>query len=97
MTTRPLGRTGLQVSPFSLGSMEFGGQVDESTAADLVAAALDAGINAIDTANVYTGGRSEELVGRLIAPHRDRLLIATKFGVPTDADDPNSGGTSRRR
>ncbi len=96
MTTRPLGRTGLQVSPFSLGSMEFGGQVDESTAADLVAAALDAGINAIDTANVYTGGRSEELVGRLIAPHRDRLLIATKFAVPTDADDPNSGGTSRR-
>ena len=49
MTMRPLGRTGLQVSPFSLGSMEFGGQVDESTAADLVATSLDAGINAIDT------------------------------------------------
>jgi aryl-alcohol dehydrogenase-like predicted oxidoreductase len=96
MRTRLLGRTGLHVSPLSLGSMEFGGDVDESTAADLVAAAVDAGINAIDTANVYTAGRSEDVVGRLIAPHRDRVLLATKFGVPTNADDPNSGGTSRR-
>jgi aryl-alcohol dehydrogenase-like predicted oxidoreductase len=74
--------------------MEVGGKVDEGTAADLVAMAVERGINLVDTANVYAGGRSEEIVGRLIKPHRDKLLVSTKFSVPLP-DDPNSGGTSR--
>ncbi len=96
MVLRPLGRTGLQVSPFTLGSMQFGEKVTEEEAGRLFEMAMDAGINMVDTANVYGAGASEEIVGRLIAPWRDRLLLATKFSVPTDAEDPNSGGTSRR-
>jgi aryl-alcohol dehydrogenase-like predicted oxidoreductase len=96
MVLRQLGRTGLHVSPLTLGSMEVGGKVTEEEAGHLLAMAVDAGINMVDTANVYGAGASEEIVGRLIAPMRDRLLLATKFSVPTDADDPNSGGTSRR-
>ncbi len=95
METRPLGRTGLMVSPLTLGTMEFGSKVSDDQASDLVDAALDTGINVVDTANVYGGGHSEEMVGRLIAGRRDRVLLATKFSVPTDETDPNSGGTSR--
>ena len=54
------------------------------------------GVNVVDTANVYAAGRSEEILGRLIGSKRDRLIVATKFSVPTDSQDPNSGGTSRR-
>ena len=93
---RLLGRTGLTVSPLMLGAMEFGSRVTEVEAGRIVDAALDAGINVVDTANVYVGGRSEEIVGRLVAPVRDRLVLATKFSVPTDQQDPNSGGVSRR-
>lgn len=96
MASRPLGRTGLQISPLTLGSMQFGEKVTEEEAGHLFEMAIDAGVNMVDTANVYGAGVSEEIVGRLIAPWRDRLLVATKFSVPTDADDPNSGGTSRR-
>jgi aryl-alcohol dehydrogenase-like predicted oxidoreductase len=96
MTTRSFGRTGLQVSPLTLGTMEFGGKVSEAEAARLLDLAVDAGVNMIDTANVYSGGVSEQIVGRLLAGRRDRILLATKFSVPTDPDDPNSGGTSRR-
>ena len=96
MELRPFGRTGLLVSPFTIGSMEFGSKVTESDATRIVAAALDAGVNVVDTANVYAGGRSEEIVGRAIKGRRDRVLLASKFSVPTDASDPNSGGTSRR-
>ena len=83
------------VSPLTLGTMEFGTKVDDDQANDLFDAALDSGVNVVDTANVYGGGRSEELVGRLIARRRDRLLVATKFSVATDETDPNSSGTSR--
>lgn len=96
MQTRPLGRTGLTVSPFTLGSMEFGSKTSEDGAARLFDLAIDAGINVVDTANVYAGGLSEEIVGRLIGSNRDRLVLATKFSVHTDEEDPNSGGTSRR-
>jgi aryl-alcohol dehydrogenase-like predicted oxidoreductase len=95
MMLRPLGRTGLMVSTLTLGSMEFGSKVSESEADGLFDLAIDAGINVVDTANCYAGGRSEEIVGRLIAQKRDRLLLATKFAVPTDEKDPNAGGTSR--
>ena len=63
---RPLGRTGLLVSPFSLGTMEFGSKVDQSEAARLFDRAVEVGVIVIDTANVYSGGRSEEIVGQLL-------------------------------
>ncbi len=94
--TRPFGRTGLHVGPLALGTMEFGGKVSEADARRLLDLALDAGVNMVDTANVYGLGLSEEIVGRLVVGRREQLLLATKFSVPTDADDPNSGGTSRR-
>ena len=81
---RPLGRTGLHVSPLTLGTMEFGSKVEVTEAERIFAAAIDAGVNMVDTANVYAGGRSEEIVGQLIALKRDRLLLATKFSVETD-------------
>jgi aryl-alcohol dehydrogenase-like predicted oxidoreductase len=93
---RPFGRTGLMVSPFTLGTMEFGSKVDETEASRLLNSAVEAGVNCVDTANVYASGRSEEILGRLIGAQRDRLILATKFSVPTEGHDPNSGGTSRR-
>jgi aryl-alcohol dehydrogenase-like predicted oxidoreductase len=96
MGLRKFGRTGLVISPFTLGTMEFGSKVDEVEASRLVDSALEAGINVVDTANVYASGSSEEIVGRLVHDKRDRLILATKFSVRTDAHDPNSGGTSRR-
>jgi aryl-alcohol dehydrogenase-like predicted oxidoreductase len=84
------------ISPVTLGSMEFGSKVDEPEATRLFLCAMDAGVNAIDTANVYASSRSEEIVGGLISGTRDKLILATKFSVPTDSQDPNSGGTSRR-
>ena len=83
------------ISPLTLGTMEFGSKVSDDQANDLFDAALDSGVNVVDTANVYGGGHSEEMVGRLIARRRDRLLLATKFSVATDETDPNSSGTSR--
>ena len=76
--------------------MEFGTKTGEVEAGRLFDSALEAGITFIDTANVYAGGHSEEIVGRLIASQRDRLVLATKFSVAMDESDPNSGGTSRR-
>jgi aryl-alcohol dehydrogenase-like predicted oxidoreductase len=96
MRMQSFGRTGLLVSPVSIGTMEFGSKVSEAEAYRLLGTAIDAGINLVDTANVYAGGRSEEIVGRLIRGQRDRLILGTKFSVPTDGSDPNSGGTSRR-
>jgi aryl-alcohol dehydrogenase-like predicted oxidoreductase len=96
MGLRPFGRTGLMVSPFTMGTMEFGSKVDETEASRLLNSAIEAGVNCVDTANVYASGRSEEILGRLIGARRDRLILATKFSIPTEDHDPNSGGTSRR-
>ena len=71
---------GTPVSRFAFGTMQFGGKADDAASAALFDAALDAGITHFDTAHLYTGGRSEEILGRLAAPHRDRLVIATKIG-----------------
>ena len=71
---------GTPASRFAFGTMQFGGKADETASAALFDAALDAGITHFDTAHLYTGGRSEEILGRLAAPHRDRLVIATKIG-----------------
>lgn len=96
MDSRTLGRSGLKVSAFSLGTMEWGGKVSRDDAAAQLALALDNGVSVVDTADCYTGGTSEEIVGALIKSHRPRVLLASKFSVPMDEDDPNARGTSRR-
>ncbi len=95
MEYRNLGRSGLRVSPLCLGTMMFGGPADEATSARIVARAREAGVNFIDTADVYTGGASEEITGRAIAAHRDEWVLATKV-ANTVAPGPNGGGLSRK-
>jgi aryl-alcohol dehydrogenase-like predicted oxidoreductase len=95
MTYRNLGRSGLRVSPICLGTMMFGGQTDEDTARRIVNKAFEQGVNFIDTADGYAVGKSEEVVGRLIAERRDKWVLATKFVNPR-GDGPNDRGASRR-
>ncbi len=94
-TYHPLGASGLKVSPLWLGTMMFGDRTDEAEAADIVAAARDAGLNAIDTADVYAGGESERITGRLIKADRDRWVLATKV-ANIAGPGPNDRGLSRR-
>jgi aryl-alcohol dehydrogenase-like predicted oxidoreductase len=97
MKYRTLGRTGLKVSPMCLGAMMFGawGNRDHDDSVSIIHAALDAGVNFIDTADVYSGGESEEIVAKAISGRRDDLVIATKVhGVM--GEDPNMTGNSRR-
>ena len=96
MHYRKLGRTGLQVSPLCLGAMMFGewGNPDHDESVAIVHAALDAGINFIDTADVYSAGESEEIVGKAIAGRRDEVVLATKFYAPM-GEGPNRMGGSR--
>jgi aryl-alcohol dehydrogenase-like predicted oxidoreductase len=95
MEYRPLGRTGVQVSELCFGTMQFGSDADEETSARMYVAGRDAGINFFDTANNYSGGASERILGRLIKGHRDELVIATKCYNP-EGDDVNARGASRR-
>lgn len=97
MQYRTLGRTGVQVSTLVLGAMNFGriGNTTQEDATAIVDAALDAGINLIDTADVYSGGQSEELVGKAIASRRDDVVLATKATLPM-GDERNHRGGSRR-
>jgi aryl-alcohol dehydrogenase-like predicted oxidoreductase len=97
MHYRTLGRTGIKVSPYALGAMMFGpiGNPDHAESTRIIHKALDAGINFIDTADVYSHGESEEIVGTAIKGRRDSLVIATKFGSPM-GQDPNQRGASRR-
>ncbi|WP_431229564.1 aldo/keto reductase [Paenarthrobacter nicotinovorans] len=98
MEYRLLGRTGVKVSPLCLGAMMFGswGNNDHADAIRIIHRALDAGINFIDTADVYSGGTSEEIVGKAIEGRRDDVFLATKFFMPMNPDDPNQSGGSRR-
>ncbi len=89
-----LGASGLKVTKLWLGAMMFGDQTDEAEAGRIVAAARDAGINAIDTADAYADGESERITGRLIAADRDRWVLATKLANPTGSG-PNDRGLSR--
>ena len=91
----PLGASGLKVTKLWLGTMMFGDQTGEAEAAGIVAAARDAGVNAVDTADAYAGGESERITGRLIAADRERWVLATKLANPTSAE-PNDRGLSRR-
>jgi aryl-alcohol dehydrogenase-like predicted oxidoreductase len=95
MHYRQLGRSGIQVSPLCLGTMMFGSQTDEASARRITDRAFEQGVNFIDTANVYNNGTSEEVVGRLIAPNRDKWVLATKFGGG-QGRWPNQGGASRK-
>ncbi|MCW2982728.1 MAG: aldo/keto reductase [Conexibacter sp.] len=98
MDTRPLGRSGVSVSPLCLGAMMFGafGNPDHDDAVRIIHRALDAGITFIDTADVYSDGESEEIVGQALAGgRRDDVVLATKVGLPF-GQDPNHRGTSRR-
>lgn len=95
MRYRPLGHSGLKVSELCLGTMMFGGPTPQADADRITAAAADAGINFIDTANVYEKGRSEEATGRAIAGRRDHWILATKLAQPTGSS-PNDRGLSRR-
>ena len=91
---RFLGKTGVKVSPVALGAMAFGGDADEGTAWQIYRAARDAGINFIDTADVYNEGRSEEFLGRFMRGERDDIVLATKAYFPTGAG-ANARGSSR--
>jgi aryl-alcohol dehydrogenase-like predicted oxidoreductase len=97
MEYRPLGRTGVQVSKLCIGTMMFGtwGNTDHDDSTRIIHAALDAGINFVDTADVYSTGESEEIVGKALRGRRDDIVLATKFWGPMD-DDPNRRGVSRR-
>ena len=97
MQYRTLGRTGVQVSTLALGAMNFGaiGRTSQDDATAIVDAALEAGINLIDTADMYGQGESEELVGKAIAGRRDDLVLATKATMPM-GDERNHRGSSRR-
>ncbi|HUJ62885.1 MAG TPA: aldo/keto reductase [Kofleriaceae bacterium] len=89
-----LGKTGVKVSRVALGTMAFGGDADEAMAARIWRAARDAGVDFIDSADVYNQGRSEEIVGRLMRDERDELVIASKAYFPT-GQGPNARGASR--
>ena len=97
MTHRTLGHTGVKVSPLCLGAMMFGawGNPDHDDGVRIIHRALDAGINFIDTADVYSRGESEEIVGKALAGRRDDVVLATKVHG-TMGDDPNQFGNSRR-
>jgi aryl-alcohol dehydrogenase-like predicted oxidoreductase len=98
METRPLGHTGVKVTPLCLGAMMFGawGNPDHDDSIRVIHRALDEGINFIDTADVYSRGESEEIVGKALQGRRDEVVLATKAHFPMSDDDPNQRGNSRR-
>lgn len=95
MNYRNLGKSGLKVSQLCLGTNNFGGQISEEASLKIVNKALDCGINVIDTANIYTGGKSEEIIGKAVKGRRDEAIIATKVGFGT-VEGPNRSGLSRK-
>ena len=95
MNFKILGRTGVQVSELCFGTMSFGGDADEAESAKMYTACRDAGINFFDCANAYNKGRSEEILGKLIAAERDDLVITSKCFNPTSADRNARGGNRR--
>jgi aryl-alcohol dehydrogenase (NADP+) len=97
MQYRSLGRTGIKVSPYCLGAMMFGpiGNPDHGESIRIIHKALDAGINFVDTADRYSAGESEAIVGKALKGRRESIVLATKFQGPM-GEDPNMQGTSRR-
>src|SRR5918997_2420244 len=95
MQYRLLGRTGVRVSQLCFGTMSFGGDADEATSAAMFRRCREAGINFFDTANVYNGGKTEEILGRLLPGHRDDIVLTSKVNFATGRG-PNDRGLSRR-
>ena len=96
MDYRRLGRSGLKVSPLCLGAMMFGDQADEAASRGIIANAREAGVNFIDTADAYAGGKSERIVGAAVKAERDRWVIATKVGYLPDPLLPTGPDLSRK-
>ena len=94
MNYRLLGTTGVRVSPLCLGTMMFGGATDEETSIRIIHKAIDQGINFIDTADMYAGGKSEEIVGKALVGKWDQVVLATK-GRQVMGTEPNDKGGSR--
>jgi aryl-alcohol dehydrogenase-like predicted oxidoreductase len=99
-TYRLLGRSGLRVSPLSLGAMTFGSAwgwgADEADTRKMIDVYLDRGGNFVDTASTYTKGESERLLGQIMGDRRDRIVLATKYSMSLDPTDPNGGGNGRK-
>lgn len=95
MKYKYLGKTGVQVSELCFGTMSFGEDADAETSEQMYRRCRDAGINFFDCANVYAGGKSEELLGKFIATEREEVIITSKVYFPTGSD-PNARGASRR-
>ncbi|MES2789797.1 MAG: aldo/keto reductase, partial [Planctomycetota bacterium] len=95
MEYRNLGSAGIKVSPICLGTMMFGGQANEADSIQILHKAIDQGINFIDTANMYSLGQSEIVVGKGLAGKRDKVILATK-GRQVMGPGPNESGASRR-
>jgi aryl-alcohol dehydrogenase-like predicted oxidoreductase len=95
-----LGKSGLRVSGLCLGAMTFGedwvGGTTREASGAILRAYTEAGGNFIDTANIYTGGTSEKLLGEFLAPDRHRYVLATKYSITTNGEDPNAGGNHRK-
>src|SRR6476661_10320310 len=98
MDTRALGSTGVKVSPLCLGAMMFGawGETDHDKSIRIIHRALDAGLNFVDTADVYSRGESEEIVGKALKGRRDSVVLATKVHGKMHDEDPNWFGNTRR-
>ncbi len=98
MEYQNLGRTGVKVSQLGLGCMMFGGKTELEESCQIIDRALEAGINFLDTANVYSRGKSEEVTGEALQRNgkRDRIILATKVHGPMAEGDPNARGNSRR-
>jgi aryl-alcohol dehydrogenase-like predicted oxidoreductase len=97
MKRRILGGTGMSVSEYALGAMMFGamGNTDHEESVRMIRTALDAGVNLVDTADVYSGGESEVIVGKALQGRRDEVVLATKFGLPMGEDPGRRGGSAR--
>lgn len=95
MKYKTVGKTGIHVSNLCFGTMSFGGNADEETSITMYKQCREAGINFFDTANIYNGGLSEEILGKCISGHRDEIVLTSKAGFPT-GESLNSGGLSRR-
>src|SRR3979490_3451452 len=101
MRYRLLGKSGVRISEVALGTMTFGEDWGWGGSPDVSAKILelfaDAGGNVVDTADVYTNGRAESILGKLLKGRRDRFVLATKFTNQTDPGDPNSAGNHRKK
>ena len=95
MEYRYLGKTGVKISSLVLGTMSFGEDADEQTSAEMFHRCRELGINCFDCANIYQGGRSEEILGKLIADCRDEVVVTSKVYFPA-GEDINARGASRR-